>query len=313
MNLQDIYAAHARISRWARHTPLEPSPVLGRNIYLKLENLQRTGSFKLRGALNRTQSLSAAEQACGVVAASAGNHAQGVALGCALLGVSAVVVMPESTPRTKVLATQRYGAEVRRMGRTYDEAEAAARQIEREAGRVFISPYNDALVVAGQGTIALELLQDLPDLARVIVPVGSGGLISGIAVALKTINPAIRLIGVTSRATPAMYNHLKGAHLPQLPTIAEGLAGEVEAGAITLELARLTDDIVLVEESAIAQAIAWLVETHHLIAEGSGAVGIAAMLAGALPVEDGPTAIIVTGGNLEAQDLFEILQFTDWR
>lgn len=307
MNLQDIYAARAQISRWARHTPLEPSPALGADIYLKLENLQRTGSFKLRGALNRTQSLSPAEQARGVVAASAGNHAQGVALGCALLGVSAVVVMPESTPRTKLFATQRYGAEVRLVGQTYDEAEAAARQIERETGRVFISPYNDARVVAGQGTIALELLQDLPDLKRVIVPVGSGGLLSGIAVALKAINPAIRVIGVTSRATPAMYNHLKGTRLPQLPTLAEGLAGEIEAGAITLDLARLADDIVLVEESAIARTIAWLIETHHLIAEGSGAVGIAAILTGVLTATEGPTAIIVTGGNLEAQDLFEIL------
>lgn len=307
VNLQDIYAARARVAGLVRHTSLEPSPALGPHIYLKPENLQRTGSFKLRGALNRILSMSSEEKSRGVIAASAGNHAQGVAFGCARAGVSAVIVMPQHTPRTKIQATQSYGVDIRLTGQSYDDAEAAARQIERDTGRVFVSAYNDAQVIAGQGTIALELLDDLPGLARVIVPVGGGGLIGGMAVALKAVNPAIQVIGVTSRAAPAMYNHLKGTHLPQLPTLAEGLSGEVEAGAITLELARLADDIVLVEESDIVQAIAWTIETHHLIVEGSGAVGIAALLSGVLAADAGPTAVVITGGNLDIDDLRHIL------
>ena len=233
--------------------------------YLKLENLQRTGSFKLRGALNRVLSLTDEEKQRGVVAASAGNHAQGVAFGCAQLGVSALIVMPEPTPRTKVQATQSYpqdtlkgcGVTIKLFGATYDDAESEARRIERDSGRVFVSPYNDPLVIAGQGTLALEILKDLPDVAQVIVPVGSGGLISGVGIALKAINPAIRVIGVTSRATPAIYNHVKGEHLPQLPSIAEGLAGQVEPGALTLDIVpQVADDILLVEEQDIRTSIA---------------------------------------------------------
>src|SRR5512136_62073 len=276
MLLQQVYAARARIAPFVRHTPLEFSRGLG--ACLKCENLQRTGSFKLRGALNRILSLTEEEKQRGVVAASAGNHAQGVAFGCAQVGVSAWVVMPKSTPRTKVQAAQSYDVSVRLFGATYDDAEAESRRIERDSGRVFVSPYNDPIIIAGQGTVALEILEDLPDVAQVLVPVGSGGLICGVGVALKAVNPAIRVIGVTSRATPTMYNHIKRERLPQLPTIAEGLSGEVEPGSITLDIApQVTDDILLVEEEDIRTAIAWLVEAHHLIAEGSGAVGIAAL------------------------------------
>ena len=306
VNLQTIFAARSRIAPFAQHTPLEWSRELG--AYLKLENLQRTGSFKLRGALNRVLSLSDEEKRRGVVAASAGNHAQGVAFGCARVGVSALIVMPEATPRTKVEATRSYGVEIELFGATYDDAEAKARRIERESGRVFISPYNDPLIIAGQGTVALEILEDLPDVAQVLVPVGGGGLISGVGVALKAVNPAIRVIGVTSRATPAMYNHLKGERLPQLPTIAEGLSGEVEPGAITLDLApQVTDDVLLVEEDDIRAAIAWLVEAHHLIAEGSGAVGIAALRARPDLASIGPTVAIVTGGNLDIEELRRLI------
>ena len=304
--LQDIWAARARIAPFARHTPLDFSRGLG--AYVKLENLQRTGSFKLRGALNRVLSLSNQEKLRGVVAASAGNHAQGVAFGCAQVGVSALVVMPEPTPHTKVQATQSYGVGIRLFGATYDDAEAEARRIERESGRVFISPYNDPLVIAGQGTIALEILQDLPDVAQVLVPVGSGGLISGVGTALKAINPAIRVIGVTSRATPAIYNHVKGDHLPQLPTIAEGLAGQVEPGALTLDIVpQVVDDVLLVEEEDIRASIAWLVEVHHLIAEGSGAVGMAALRRWPELADAGRTAVIVSGGNLDIEELRRVI------
>jgi len=306
INLQTIFAARSRIAPFVRHTPLEFSRELG--AYLKLENLQRTGSFKLRGALNRVLSLSDEEKRRGVVAASAGNHAQGVAFGCARVNVSTLIVMPEATPRTKVEATRSYGVEIKLFGATYDDAEAEARRIERESGRVFISPYNDPLIIAGQGTVALEILEDLPDVAQVLVPVGGGGLISGVGVALKAVNPAIRVIGVTSRATPAMYNHVKLERLPQLLTIAEGLSGEVELGAITLALVpQVTDDVLLVEEGDIRAAIAWLVEAHHLIAEGSGAVGIAALRARPDLASAGPTVAIVTGGNLDIEELRRLI------
>ena len=305
-NLQDIFAARSCIAPFVRHTPLEFSPPLG--AYLKLENLQRTGSFKLRGALYRVLSLTDEEKRRGVVTASAGNHAQGVALGCAQAGVSAVVVMPQGTPLTKVQATLRLGAEVRFWGATYDDAEAEARRIERESGRVLVSAYNDPLVVSGQGTIALEILEDLAGVAQVLVPVGGGGLISGVGVALKATNPCIRVVGVTSRATPGIYNHVKGTSLPQLPTIAEGLSGGVEPGAITLTIVpQVVDDVLLVEEVDIRAAIAWLVETHHLIAEGSGAVGIAALRAQPDLVAAGPTVAIVSGGNLDIEELQRIL------
>ena len=306
INLQTIFAARSRIAPFARHTPLERSLELG--AYLKLENLQRTGSFKLRGALNRILALTDEEKRRGVVAASAGNHAQGVAFGCARVGVSALVVMPEATPCTKVEATRSYGVEIKLFGATYDGAEAEARRIERESGRVFISPYNDPLIIAGQGTVALEILEDLPDVAQVLVPVGGGGLISGVGVALKAVNPAIRVIGVTSRATPAMYNHVKRERLPQLPTIAEGLSGEVEPGAITLDLApQVADDVLLVEEDDIRAAITWLAEAHHLIAEGSGAVGIAALRTRPDLASAGPTVAIVTGGNLDIEELRRLI------
>ncbi len=305
VNLQAIFAARSRIAPFVRHTPLEFSRELG--AYLKLENLQRTGSFKLRGALNRILALTDEEKRRGVVTASAGNHAQGVAFGCARANVSALIVMPETTPRTKVQATRCYGAEIELCGVTYDEAEAKARRIERETGRVFISGYNNPLVIAGQGTVALEILEDLPDVAQVLVPVGGGGLISGVGVALKAANPAIRVIGVTSRATPAMFNHLKGERLPQLPTMAEGLSGEVEPGALTLDIVpQVADDVLLVEEEDIRAAIAWLVEAHHLIAEGSGAVGIAALRSRSVDAAI-PTVAIVSGGNLDIEELCRLI------
>ena len=304
--LQQIFAARSRIGALVRHTPLEFSR--GMQAYLKLENLQRTGSFKLRGALNRVLSLSEDEKLRGVVTASAGNHAQGVAFGCAKVGVSALVVMPEAAPRTKVEATKSYGVEIKLFGAGYDDAEAEARRIGHATGRVFVSPYNDPLIIAGQGTVALEILQDLPGVAQVLAPAGSGGLLSGVGVALKAANPAIRVIGVTSRAAPAMYNHFKGDHLPQRPTIAEGLSGEVEPGSITLDLvSQVADDIVLVEEGDIRSAIAWLVESHHLIAEGSGAVCVAALRRLPELISAGPTVAVISGGNLDVEELKRIL------
>jgi len=310
--LGDIYLAQARLRPHIVWTPLVPTGLADAAasagpagpVYLKLENLQHTRSFKLRGALSKLLTLSEVERARGVVAASAGNHAQGVAYGARMLGLPALIVMPRGTPQVKVKATRAYGVEVLLEGASYDEAEARALALARERGLVYVSPYNDPAVIAGQGTIGLEVAADLPSVAQVLVPVGGGGLASGVGLALKRIRPGVRLIGVSSRATPALYNRLKGTSLPQLPTLAEGLAGEIESGSITIELARrVLDDIILVEEAAIAGTMAWMLREHGWVIEGSAAVGIAALLTGAVRAE-GPTAVVVTGGNVD----FEVLQ-----
>lgn len=311
-SLGDIYLAQARLRPYIERTPLVPTgdlPVgrVAAAIYLKLENLQRTRSFKVRGALNKLLTLSREARAQGVIAASAGNHAQGVAYGAHLLGVYALIVMPQGTPQVKVKATRAYGAEVLLAGASYEEAEARARALAEARGLVYVSPYNDPAVIAGQGTIGLEIIADLPDVAQVLIPVGGGGLAAGVGLALRRLRPGVRLIGVSSRATPAMYNRLKGTHLPQLPTLAEGLAGEIEPGAITVELARqLLDDIVLVEEADLAAAMVWMLREHGWVIEGSAAVGIAALFSGRVQAE-GPTVIIVTGGNVDFERLQQVI------
>ena len=304
LTLRDVLRARARLSGLVRHTPLEPAPALGAGIWLKLENLQRTRSFKLRGAANAVAVLDDAERSRGVVTASAGNHAQGLAAAGQVFGVRVLAVMPVDTPAIKVQHTQERGAETLLFGDSYDAAEAHARRLEPELGLTFVSAYNDPAVVAGQGTIALEILADLPTVARVLVPVGGGGLVSGVGLALKSVNPSVRVIGVQSVATPAVFNYLRGTSLPQAPTLAEGLAGDVETGSITLELIRqFMDDIVLVEEPEIEDAIRWMLREHGQVVEGAGAVGVAAILAGRIRIDDRPTVVIVSGGNVDYETL----------
>lgn len=312
LSLGDIYLAQARLRPYIESTPLVPAGDLpgvraSAGIYLKLENLQRTRSFKVRGALNKLLALSREARARGVAAASAGNHAQGVAYGARLLGATALIVMPQRTPQVKIKATRAYGAEVLLEGASYEEAEARARALAEERGLVYVSPYNDPAVIAGQGTIGLEIIAALPDVAQVLIPVGGGGLAAGVGLALRRLRPDARLLGVSSRATPAMYNRLKGTHLPQLPTLAEGLAGDIEPGAITVELARqLLDDIVLVEEAHLAAAMVWMLREHGWVIEGSAAVGIAALLSGQVQAE-GLTVAIVSGGNVDFERLHQVI------
>jgi len=277
---------------------------LGAGIWLKLENQQRTRSFKLRGAANAVAVLDDAERSRGVVTASAGNHAQGLAAAGQVFGVRVLAVMPVDTPAIKVQHTQERGAETLLFGDSYDAAEAHARRLEPELGLTFVSAYNDPAVVAGQGTIALEVLADLPTAARVLVPVGGGGLVSGVGLALKSVNPSVQVIGVQSMATPAVFNFLRGTSLPQAPTLAEGLAGDVEAGSITLDMIRqFMDDIVLVEETEIEDAIRWMLREHGQVVEGAGAVGVAALLTGRVEMDDGPTVVIISGGNVDYETL----------
>lgn len=295
ITLADMVKAEKRIRPHLPPTPIESS--LADNIYLKLENLNLTRSFKIRGALNAILSLAEEEKAKGIIAASAGNHAQGVAYAAQLAGISATIVMPAHTPTRKVEGTRRYGANVILHGEGYTEAENYALE---QHGMTFVSPYNHPQVIAGQGTIALELFEQLPHLERVIVPVSGGGLISGIGLVCKALNPTCEVIGVLSTTTPPMYNYFYGTNLPNGETIAEGLEGDIEAGSITLEMCKqYTDKILLVEETLIGDNIRWMLETHNWVIEGAAAVGVAA-IRGGLVLDDGKTtAVIISGANLD--------------
>jgi threonine dehydratase len=302
VSLDDVRAAAARIGTSVVRTPLERSRDLselcGVDVWLKLECFQLTGSFKLRGALNALALLEAPRM---VVTASAGNHGLGVARAAAMLGVPATVVVPETASRVKVDALRESGAELVLVGRTYDDAEAAAIRLARTRGLPFISPYNDAAVVAGGGTVALEIFEDLPEVRSLIVPAGGGGLIGGIGVAAHGLTSGAAVYGVQSEASPALHAALAaGRRVPVevLPSLADGLAGNVEDGSLTLDLLRrFVQRVALVSERDIAEAMSWLLLHERVVVEGSAAVGVAALLQGALrPV--GPIAVVLTGRNV---------------
>ncbi len=310
LHAADIAFARYRLAPYLRPTPLEAAPGLGDSIWLKLENLNRTRSFKARGALNALLALDQRAKARGIIAASSGNHAQGVAYAARLLGVQARILMPLHTPKRKIEGVRRYGANAVLYGATYDEAEAEARRLAQAENLTYLSPYNDPLVVAGGGTVGLEILDELPDLARVIVPAGGGGLISGIGLALKAQDPTIEVVGVCAEAAPALYNVVHRAQRPQIwNTLAEALSGEIEAGSITIEMAQqVVDRVLLVSEDALAEAIRWLLFRQGWVVEGGGAAGVAAILAGLLPDDHRQTAVIISGGNLDEETLHAVLQ-----
>jgi threonine dehydratase len=302
--MQDVLRAQKRIRPYLLTTPIEESPSLGANIYLKLENLNKTHSFKIRGALNAMLALSDEERAVGIVACSAGNHAQGVAYAAKMSGVPAKVVMPAHTPKRKITGARRFGAEIILHGDTYDDAELHARKMESQIGMTFISPYNNTQVVAGQGTVALELFDEIPNLGRVIVPTSGGGLLGGVGLVCKTLNPDCEVIGAQSITTAAMHNFFYGTNYPQRETLADGLSGEIEAGSITLDLCKTyADQIVLVGEDEIADAVRWMLFEHNWVIEGAGAVGIAALRKGAILLDDRPTVVIISGGNIDYEVL----------
>ncbi len=298
-------------------TPLEPLESLnGAQVWLKLENLQRTGSFKLRGAANKLLKLGEqAGEKQPVVTASAGNHALGLAYAAAYLGLSATIVVPLEASSAKVAALKRYPIELIQYGAGYEEAELYARQLERERNLVFVSAYNDADVIAGQGTLGLEIMSDLPQVTDILVPVGGGGLISGVGLLAKSLNPAIRVIGVQSEASTAMSAALQAGQLvvtPEYPTLADGLAGGLEQGTITFDLARqYVDQMVLVSEAAIEEAIRFMVNQLHIIAEGSAVVGLAALLGKSWqPVAGSSVVCLITGRNIATDKLSKILERT---
>jgi threonine dehydratase len=272
------------------------SEKLGLPILFKCENLQRTGAFKIRGAMNFMTSISKESLKNGVITASAGNHAQGVAFSADLLGVKATVYMPESTPPQKVFATRDYGAEVVLSGRNFDEAYEAAVIAGKASGALFVHPFDDYLVMAGQGTIGLEILEEMPDVANVIVPIGGGGLIAGIATAIKETHPRVRIIGVESKAAPGMYNSLQKGKVLETPmtvSLADGIAVK-KVGRNTFPIVQsLVDEIVLVDEEDISLAIVALLERTKLLVEGAGAVPLAALLSGAVKHLTGKTVCLL--------------------
>lgn len=307
----DILLAAQRINGLVARTPVERSAPLsqlsGAEVFFKLECAQTTGSFKLRGATNALLGLHTANgEKVRIVACSAGNHALGVAHAASALGVDALLVLPEHASPAKVAALRRYPVELRLHGATYDDAEAEALRIARDDQRYFLSPYNDRAVIAGAGTVALELLEQLPQSDVLLVPVGGGGLISGILMWAKAVNPSIRVIDIQPEASAVMAASLQAGRmvtLPDLPSLADGLAGGVDADTITLPILQTyLDDMLLVSEAAIADAMRWLVDEHHLLVEGSGAVGVAALLGGQVSDLAGRRVVaLLTGRNVATQ------------
>lgn len=280
-------------------------------LYFKCENLQRTGSFKIRGALNFMTSQPREKLGNGVITASAGNHAQGVAFSADLLSVAATVYMPEITPPQKVQATRDYGAEVVLTGRNFDEACAAAVAAQQKCGALFVHPFDDELVMAGQGTIALEILEELPDLRNIIIPVGGGGLIAGMAAALRERVPHVRIIGVESTAAPSMSASFaagKPVEQPVRVTLADGIAVK-RPGSLTVPLiCDLVDEIVQVEEEDIALAIVSLLEKTKMLVEGAGAVTLAAVLNRRIPDLEGKTVCLLSGGNIDVKTIAQVVE-----
>jgi threonine dehydratase len=315
VTLEDVRAARARIQGSVRLTPCaraeELSRASGADALLKLENVQRTGSYKERGALNRLLSLSPAERERGLIAASAGNHAQGVAYHAGRLGVKATIVMPETTPIMKVANTRAHGARVVLHGANYDEAYAEARRLEQAEELVFVHPFDDPLVIAGQGTVGLEILEQAPEVEAVLVPVGGGGLVSGVAVAVKSQRPEVKVIGVETEVLPSMVAALEEGRpvtLEPATTIADGIAVK-RAGDLTLEhVKRLVDGVVTVSEEEIARAILHLLEKEKTVVEGAGAVGVAALLDHKVRLEGRRVAVVVSGGNIDVNLVARIIE-----
>jgi threonine dehydratase len=314
VTIKDVRDAAGAIAGAIARTPVIAAPALaelaGAEIYLKLETLHRTGSFKERGALTKLLALKAHERRAGVVAMSAGNHAQGVAYHSHRLGIPATIVMPEGTPFIKIDRTEAYGAKVVLQGDGLVAAREAADTLARKEGLVFVHPYDDAAIIAGQGTIALELLDARPDLDTIVVPIGGGGLISGIAVAAKALKPEIEIIGVQSTLYPSMYRLMRGEN-PGAPaataTLAEGIAVK-EPGRLTRRIVKaLVSDILLVDDIAIESAIETLLERQKLVVEGAGAAGLAAVLAAPQRFRGRRVGIVICGGNIDARLLASIL------
>ncbi|MBQ5605948.1 MAG: threonine ammonia-lyase [Prevotella sp.] len=312
LNLDNFYKARYVLSKTIRRTDLVHAVRINPecDVYLKPENLQKTGSFKVRGAYYKISQLSEEEKARGVIACSAGNHAQGVALGATAHGIKSLICLPEGAPISKVEATRRYGAEICLVPGVYDDAYKRAIQLRDEHGYTFIHPFDDENVIAGQGTIGLELLDQLPDVEAVVVPVGGGGLISGIAFAIKSLNPNVKVYGVQAAGAPSMVQSLEKKRkemLASVSTIADGIAVK-QPGDLTYEIcSKYVDGFVTVTEDEICAAILQLLEAEKVIAEGAGAASVAAVMYNKVPVKGKKTICVVSGGNIDVTILNRVI------
>ncbi|WP_224333003.1 threonine ammonia-lyase [Haloprofundus halobius] len=315
LSLSDVLAARERVNEVARHTPLEYShtfsDMTGADVHLKLENFQRTGSFKIRGATNRIVTLSDEEKEAGVVTASAGNHAQGVALAATRAGVESTIVMPQYAPISKVKATERYGGDVVLSGVDYNDAQAKANEIEAAEDRTYVHAFDDEYVMAGQGTIGLEIVEDCPNLDTVVVPIGGGGLISGIATAIKAKKPDARVVGVQAEGASSVADSLQKGEIHELEsvdTIADGIATR-NVGTAPFEVIReRVDEVVTVSDEEIAVALMYLLERSKTLVEGAGAVALAALLSDTFDYEAGETIVpALCGGNIDLNTLTTVI------
>ncbi len=312
LTLDNVYKANYTLKNVVRQTDVLYAPKLkpGAELFLKTENLQITGSFKIRGAYYKMSQLSEEEKRRGVVACSAGNHAQGVALAAQKSGIKAVICLPDGAPISKVEATRSYGAEICLVDGVYDDAYQKALQLRDEMGYTFIHPFDDPDVIAGQGTIALELAEQVPDLDAVIVPIGGGGLISGVAYTVKSLNPHIKVYGVQASGAPSMLNSIHDSHIETLDsvfTIADGIAVK-KPGSLTYELcSKYVDEIVTVTDDEISAAILTLMEQHKLVTEGAGAVAVAAAMFGKVELAGKKTVCLLSGGNIDVTILSRVI------
>ena len=313
LTLDNVYRASNTLKPVVRKTDIIYAPKLkkGIELYLKTENLQITGSFKVRGSYYKMSRLSAEEKARGVIACSAGNHAQGVALSAQKNGIKAVICLPDGAPISKIEATKSYGAEVCLVEGVYDDAYKKALSLRDEKGYTFIHPFDDEDVIAGQGTIALEIVDQLPDLDAIIVPIGGGGLISGIAYTMKSINPNVKVYGVQAAGAPSMLKSVKDKKIEELDsvsTIADGIAVK-KPGDLTYEIcSKYVDEIVTVSDDEISAAILALMEQHKLVTEGAGAVAVAAAMFGKLDLEGKKTVCLLSGGNIDVTILSRVIK-----
>ena len=312
LQLDNFYKARYVLNPVIRKTELIHTPRINPDcdVYLKPECLQKTGSFKIRGAYYKISQLTDEEKKKGVIACSAGNHAQGVALGATAMGIKSLICLPEGAPISKVEATRRLGAEVCLVPGVYDDAYQKALQLRAQYGYTFIHPFNDENVIAGQGTIGLELMEQLPDADAVVVPVGGGGLISGVAFAIKSLNPKVKVYGVQAEGAPSMVNSIhdhKPEKLPSVSTIADGIAVK-EPGKITYDTcAKYVDDIITVSEDEICAAILRLIECEKMVAEGAGAASVAAVMFNKVPVKGKKVVCVVSGGNIDVTILNRVI------
>jgi threonine dehydratase len=318
LSFEQVQAARERQAPFVRRTPIERSSdlsaLLGREVYLKLENLQHTGAFKLRGAISRLLTMALAERVTGVLTASAGNHGQGVALAAKLLGMPATVVLPVGAPLAKIAAIQRHGAEVLLEGSAYDSAHTYALELARERGQTYIHAFEDPEVMAGQGAVALEALEDVPDLDTLIIPVGGGGLIAGMSIAARGTKPAVKIVGVQAEGSSALADAFRSGELNvgDASTIADGIAVKVPSPHTFSVIQRTVDDMVTVSDEAIARTIVLLLERHKLLAEGAGAAALAALVEGVVSAQLAPAAAnvcaVISGGNIDPLLLGKVLQ-----